>query len=313
MNKLFNATMVVLLAALGAGGVLYADKNCAKKRAELQQNINSSVAQYIDINTPAILEKMAKTENFGTVIKSFSSISDEEINNRIKDYLQNNPAVLEEYIRNNASFIAATVLETDEYRNAAKSYAAPAEGNAQAEETATSDENQKFRDRWEEIIHNEAAPFAGPSDAPITVVEFFDFACGHCRDLAPVMGQLAKDNPDVKIVFMPLSFIGEHSNYAAKAAVAAAKKGKYMEVFEGVMTLPEMNQETINQILADEGLDVEEIKAMMEEKEVRRGLQDIDKLSQILGINGVPMVLINGEQFYGRSLEDLQNKINSYK
>ncbi len=86
-----------------------------------------------------------------------------------------------------------------------------------------------------------------------------------------------------------------------------------MEVFEGVMTLPEMNQETINQILADEGLDVEEIKAMMEEKEVRRGLQDIDKLSQILGINGVPMVLINGEQFYGRSLEDLQNKINSYK
>lgn len=172
MNKLFNATMVVLLAALGAGGVLYADKNCAKKRAELQQNINSSVAQYIDSNTPAILEKMAKTENFGTVIKSFSSISDEEINNRIKDYLQNNPAVLEEYIRNNASFIAATVLETDEYRNAAKSYAAPAEGNAQAEETATSDENQKFRDRWEEIIHNEAAPFAGPSDAPITVVEF---------------------------------------------------------------------------------------------------------------------------------------------
>jgi len=25
------------------------------------------------------------------------------------------------------------------------------------------------------------------------------------------------------------------------------------------------------------------------------------------------MLLINGEPFYGRSLEDLQNKINSYK
>ena len=30
MNKLFNATMVVLLAALGAGGVLYADKTAPK-------------------------------------------------------------------------------------------------------------------------------------------------------------------------------------------------------------------------------------------------------------------------------------------
>ena len=62
-----------------------------------------------------------------------------------------------------------------------------------------------------------------------------------------------------------------------------------------------------------EELDVDEIKKLSEEKKIRRGVQDIDALSQVLGINGVPMLLINGEPFYGRSLEDLQNKINSYK
>lgn len=313
MNKLINATMIVLLAALGAGGVLYADKNCAKKQADLQLKINTAVAQYIDKNSPAIFEKMAKGENFGTVIKSFSTVGEEEINNRIKDYLQNNPAVLEDFIRNNASFVAATVLDTDEYRNAANNTVVAAENNEQTENNVVSDENKKFRDRWEEMRNSEAAPSVGPADASVAVVEFFDFSCGHCRHLAPIMGQLAKDNQDVKFVFMPLTFIGEHSNYAAKASMAAAKKGKYMEVSEGIMTLPEMNEDTINQILADEGLDVEEIKALMEEKEIRRGLQDIDKLSQILEVNGVPMVLINGEPFYGRSLEDLQNKLNSYK
>ena len=56
-----------------------------------------------------------------------------------------------------------------------------------------------------------------------------------------------------------------------------------------------------------------QIKKMIEEKEIRRGIQDIDSLSQVLGINGVPMLLINGEPFYGRSITELQNKINSSK
>ena len=72
-------------------------------------------------------------------------------------------------------------------------------------------------------------------------------------------------------------------------------------------------KKTINQILVDEELNVDEIKQMMEQKEIRRGIQDIDALSQVLGINGVPMLIINGEPFYGRSLDELQNKINSYK
>ena len=84
-------------------------------------------------------------------------------------------------------------------------------------------------------------------------------------------------------------------------------------VTNGMMTLPELNEESINQILADEGLNVDEIKKMIEEKEIRRGIQEIDSLSQVLGINGVPMLLINGEPFYGRSYEDLQNKLNSLK
>lgn len=311
MKKLLNALFIVVLAAIGAGSVVYMDKNCQKKKAEDMKMINAAIANYVANEPNVILEKLAKSDNFGDVIKNFSTAGDDEINAKVKAYIDNNPVVIEDYIRSNASFVATMVLETEEFKNALQ-------GNEKTEEKSEdlpteNNENQKYLDHWNEMRNSEAAPFAGPADAKVAVVEFFDFACGHCKALAPVMSQLIKNNPDVKFVFNPLYFMSDHSNYAAKASMAAAEKGKFLEVFEGIMTLPQMNEETINQILKDEELDVDEIKKLMDEKKIRRGSQNIDALSQMLGINGVPMLFINGEPFHGRSLEDLQNKINSYK
>lgn len=275
-KTLLKSLVVIILGAVGAGAVLYADSVCPKKQAELDLKINNTVAKYVKTHSEDILKNIAESENFAKAVKNVA-VSEDDVRNMIQEHLgqqQNNNA---------------------------------------AEENPQSDENSIFQSHWDEMKNSAVAPAVGPNDAKVTVVEFFDFACGHCKALAPVMSQLIKDNPDVRFIFNPLFFISEHSPYAAKVSLAAAKQGKFVEVFEGIMTLPEMNEDTINQILTDEGLNVDEIKNMIEEKEIRRGVQDIDALSQVLGINGVPMIIINGEQFGGRSIEDLQNKINSLK
>lgn len=317
MMKIFlKALAVLVLAAIGAGGVLYMDGNCPQKMAERQKAAEQRIALYLNNNPQAVLEAVSKSENFGATVRNFSNIGDEELNKRLQAFLENNPFILENFISNNAEFVAQAVINSEAFKQAA-AQAQPAGNNEEkaeeSAETAQNNPNQIFIDHWDEMRNSEIAPYAGPADAKVAVVEFFDFACGHCKALAPIMSRLIKDNPDVKFVFHPLYFMSEHSPYAAKASLAAFKKGKFVEVFDGMMTLPELNEEAINQILTDEGLNVEEIKKMTEEKEIRRGIQEIDSLSQVLGINGVPMLLINGEPFYGRSYEDLQNKLNSMK
>ena len=96
MKTLLKALAVIILAALGAGGVLYLD-------GKIQEQLNEAIAGYIKNNPQPILESLAKSENFGNVIKSFSNVSDEEINDKIQTFLANNPSVLEDYIRNNFS------------------------------------------------------------------------------------------------------------------------------------------------------------------------------------------------------------------
>lgn len=312
MSTLLKAISVILLASVGTMSTMYFCQECPKKEAKLQQKIKNEVSRYVEQNSETIFEKIAKTENFASTIQNFTPTSEDNLKQAINEYLTAHPEVVSSAIGDHINEIAEILkkdlpnlnLNVQETNNEEpKEEAKPTENNP----------NQKYLDQWEKLSQNPVAPYVGPQDAKITVVEFFDFACGHCRTLAPTMAELMKRNPDVKFVFLPLYFMSEHSPYASKVSFAAFQKGKFLPVFEGIMTLPNMNEETINQILTDEGLDVKEIKTMIEEKEIRRGVQEVDAISQVLGINGVPMLLINGEEFYGRSLEDIQNMINSKK
>lgn len=318
MRTVLKMLLLAVVFVVTAGGVVHLYDKCPKRKAEQNALIDAKIAQYIEKNPQLILENVAKSENFGATVKAFSTIGEDEIARHIAQYFESNPALVEEYIRNNASLVAEVVMDSDKFKQLAQNAKVEEvkeelSATEEVKEEAKIDENQKYRDNWDKMANGDVAPFVGPKDAKITVVEFFDFACGHCKALAPVMAELIKKNSDVKFVFNPLYFMTEHSQYAAKVSLAAFEKGKFLPVFEGIMTLPNMNKETIDQILVDEELDVEEVNKMIEKKKIRRGVQDIDALSQVLGINGVPMLFVNGEPFYGRSFDDIQNKINSLK
>jgi protein-disulfide isomerase len=73
----------------------------------------------------------------------------------------------------------------------------------------------------------------GAKNAPITVVEFFDYQCSACAGTYPEMEKfLATDfaKKNVRVVYRPFPFFGPASVYAAKAVIAAEAQGKSMDL-----------------------------------------------------------------------------------
>ena len=77
-------------------------------------------------------------------------------------------------------------------------------------------------------------PVSGNPAGDVTIVEFFDYQCGYCkRSLKPVMELLETDSK-VRIVWKEYPILGPVSRFAARAAMAAGRQGRYYDFHVGV-------------------------------------------------------------------------------
>ena len=171
---------------------------------------------------------------------------------------------------------------------------------------------ENYKANWKELSGADNSPFVGPKDAKITIVEFFDFNCGYCKRLAPELMKVIKSNKDVKFVFKPVTFLG--SMPIAKAALAANKQGKFIEVYEAFLTHNgQVTSEVIDEVLKEAGLDVEKTKEIMESDEIKKALSAIADLSQKVEVRGVPTLIINGESLVAIDEGPIQDAIDKLK
>lgn len=209
------------------------------------------------------------------------------IGESIEAYLKENPMIIRETLE-----LAAQKEQEEAERRIAESYKA----------------------NLDELNNAENSPFVGPKDAKITIVEFFDFNCGYCKRLAPALLKIIKENPDVKVVFKPVGFLGPTSQTSAKALLAAAQKGKFFELYEGLLTFNgRITEEVIDEQIKKAGLDVEEIKKLMNSDKVNKNFEEIAILSQKVEVRGVPTLIINGKPLRAIDFDPIQNAINNLK
>ena len=52
-----------------------------------------------------------------------------------------------------------------------------------------------------QLLSRAAGPAKGPADAPLTIVEFSDLQCPHCKAAQPTIDKLLADNPNARFIF----------------------------------------------------------------------------------------------------------------
>ena len=137
------------------------------------------------------------------------------------------------------------------------------------------------------------SPVSGNAGGDVTVVEFFDYQCGYCkRSLRPVMDLLAADG-QVRMVWKEFPILGPVSRFAARAAMAADRQGRYHEFHVAVMgARGKLTEDEVIRIATDIGLDVERLRRDMGDPAIEDYLNETAQLAKKLGIRGTPAFVI---------------------
>lgn len=157
-------------------------------------------------------------------------------------------------------------------------------------------------------IRTSGRPSRGPADARVTVVDFSDFQCPHCKQLDQALRQLLPQYPQVRFVMkhFPLEQIHPWAMTAALAAECAfrLKPDAYWKVHEAIFDQQEaITAENVWQrmqdIVASAGLDPAELRACMASPEAKQAVADDLKEGQVVRIANTPTVFINGRRLVG--------------
>ena len=84
---------------------------------------------------------------------------------------------------------------------------------------------QAIHDHRQALFADQTSPVEGNAQGKVTIVEFFDYRCVHCRRVASTLEQLVTSNASVRVVYKNFPVLGEPSVLAARAAVAAQQQG----------------------------------------------------------------------------------------
>lgn len=161
-----------------------------------------------------------------------------------------------------------------------------------------------IKDNHKSLTQNKLAPTAGNPKGDVTIVEFFDYHCGYCKRMLPVVQEIIKADKNVKVVFQEYPILSPDSVTAAKAALAVNKINpkKYMDYHAKLMSNQgRFSEATLIKFAEDVGVDGAKVKEVMNSKEIAKYLDEVKALGEKVGVRGTPAMVI-GEEFYPGAL-----------
>jgi protein-disulfide isomerase len=182
---------------------------------------------------------------------------------------------------------------------------------AEQEKAAAEKQAKAIVERRDELTRAPDAPVLGNPDGNVTVVEFFDYRCPYCKSVAHSFIDLFETDGNVRFVLKEFPILGEDSVFAAKAALAAHKQGKYRELHIALMDFKgKVTSSDVRQLAAGVGIDVARLEKDMQDPAIVDSINRNLSLGDALGVRGTPAFIVGDEMIPGAiSAEDMQKRV----
>ncbi len=158
----------------------------------------------------------------------------------------------------------------------------------------------------------------GPDEAPVTIIEFSDLQCGHCRrNHDRLKGLLERRPDDVRVVYrhFPLDVrcnevvgrtIHAYACRAAEASECAALQGRFGDMIDILFAnQQQLFDANLPRLAGKIGLDVDAFNACMEAGQTVPQIVEDARAGSRMNITSTPTLYINGREIRGSFEHDV--------
>ncbi|MDX0190379.1 thioredoxin domain-containing protein [Sinorhizobium meliloti] len=150
--------------------------------------------------------------------------------------------------------------------------------------------------RHDEIFNDPGSPVGANPNGDAILVEFFDYNCPYCRQATPMLDSLEREDKGLRLVFKEYPILGPGSVFAARAALASQKQGKYLAFHKAMMAYEgRITEDSSLEVAANVGLDVGRLKQDMADPAIDEIIKRNVALAQALRISGTPSFVVGKE------------------
>jgi protein-disulfide isomerase len=178
-----------------------------------------------------------------------------------------------------------------------------------------------FADARAKLEKGVTGPAKGPELAPVTIVEFSDMQCPHCKQAAPTIDSVLVGEPNTRFIFQ--NFPLPSHDWAEKAAGYVDCVGRasndavwkfIQKTFEEQTNITAANvDEKLKTIANDSGVKGDDIAVCAEKPDTKARVQASIELGKAVGVTGTPALLVNGRMLSGGAPADALKKIVEFQ
>lgn len=156
------------------------------------------------------------------------------------------------------------------------------------------------------------APVMGAANAPVTIVEFSDFQCPHCKNGAKIMHTLMERFPGkLRVVYRGYPLDQSCNQFmksaghpvaceATKVAMCAGAQGKFKAVYEAIFENQASLKPGLPMTLATEaGADPDQLKTCLATPDTGILVKQAIEQGNLLGVKSTPTFFLNGRKVEG--------------